>query len=128
MTDETRQQEVREAMRELARALIERDVDVVGKLLDDGFTGCDAGGVIVSKAQWLADLENGELAFQSIESDGIDLEVFDDAVRVRAQLTLRARYSRSNYNGSFRCLGMYIRRGEEWKLLISKAHVLPVEP
>lgn len=124
LTHET-QTEVREAMRELSRALIQRDAATVARLLDDDFTGFDASGVIVSKSQWLADLASGELAFHSIDADSIDLQVLDDAVRVHADLTFRARYSRSSYNGSFRCLGMFVRRDDSWKLLISKARVVP---
>jgi ketosteroid isomerase-like protein len=117
-------QEVRAAMRDLARALIERDVDVVARQLDDDFTGCDAAGVIVSRAQWLEDLANGQLVFQSIDAGPVETEAFDDAVRVRAELTFRARYTRSNYNGTFRCLGMYVRRGDGWKLLVSRAQAV----
>ena len=117
--------EVRAAMRDLARALMERDVTLAETLLDADFTGLDASGVLVSKTQWLNDLANGELVFHSIEADDVDVKERDDAVRVRARLTFRAHYSRSNYNGAFDCLGMYVRRGEGWKLLVSKARVRP---
>jgi hypothetical protein len=100
---ETKELEVRAALREPARALMERELSVVDALLDDDFTGCDAAGMIVGKAQWLTDLANGALTFQSIDAGSVDLEVVDDAVRVRAQLTFGARYTRSNDNGSFRC-------------------------
>lgn len=119
-----KEQEVRAAMRALSGALLEGDVDTVARQLDDDFTGCDAAGVIVSRAQWLEDLANGHLVFQSIDAGPIELEAFDDAVRVRAELTFRARYTRSNYNGTFRCLGMYVRRGDGWKLLVSRAQAV----
>lgn len=115
--------EIRGAMRELASALIARDVATVAALLDDEFTGFDASGVIVSKAQWLDDLAKGELVFESIEAKEVELTPVEHAVRVRALLAFRARYPRSNYNGVFRCFGMYVRRDGGWKLLVSKARV-----
>ena len=112
-------------MRELSRALIQRDTTTVARLLDDDFTGFDASGVIASKAQWLADLASGELEFHAIDAGEVEFQLLDDAVRVRAELTFRARYSRSSYNGSFRCLGMFVKRDDTWKLLVSKARVVP---
>jgi ketosteroid isomerase-like protein len=117
--------EVRQAMRELSRALTHRDAATVARLLDDDFTGFDASGVLVSKAQWLADLASGDLVFHAIDAGDVDFQVLDDAVRVHADLTFRARYSRSSYNGSFHCLGMFVKRDDAWKLLISKARVVP---
>ncbi|HYO76966.1 MAG TPA: nuclear transport factor 2 family protein [Thermoanaerobaculia bacterium] len=122
MIDEKKELAIREAMRDLARAFLERDVAVLNEALDDDFTGFDPGGVVVSKARWLADVESGELVFQRINSDEIEfLEGGDDSVRVRGQLTFTARYTRSNYNGSFRYLGVYAKRGDKWKLVLSTA-------
>jgi hypothetical protein len=47
-------------MGELARAFIERDVELLNDSLDDDFTGFDPAGVVVSKERWLADLASGD--------------------------------------------------------------------
>ncbi|HEX8255850.1 MAG TPA: nuclear transport factor 2 family protein [Thermoanaerobaculia bacterium] len=122
MIDEKKELAIRESMRDLARAFIERDVAVLDEALDDEFTGFDPGGVVVSKARWLADVASGDLVFESINSDEIEfIDAGDDAVRVRGQLTFKARYTRSSYNGSFRYLGVYAKRGDKWKLVLSTA-------
>lgn len=126
MTDQEREQEIRAAMGELARAFLERDTAALQELLDDDFTGADPAGLILSKEQWIDDLATGKLVFHSIESDGIEFQHLPDGVRVRGQLTFRADYARSNWNGSFRYLGLYARRGERWRLMLSTARrVLP---
>lgn len=119
---EQREREIRAAMGELARAMIERDVEAAAACLDDEFTGSDPGGLVVSKAQWLSDLASGELTFHSIRSDEIEfIHADENTIHVRGQLTFDARYSRSSYNGAFRYLGVYARRDGAWKLLISTA-------
>lgn len=130
MTVETsgHETEVRAAMANLATALLARDIPTVESLLDPDFTGFDASGVVVSRAAWLHDLATGELTFEEIRAKSIDMSAVDDAVRVHARLTFRARYSRSSYNGTFDCLGMYVKRPDGWKLLVSKARVAPAEP
>ena len=123
MTNIEKENAVKAAMRDLARALIARQVATVASLLDDEFTGCDSAGVIVSREQWLADLASGELTFNAIDAGTIEMTPLDDAVRVRADLILRAQYSRSNYNGSYRCTGLFAQRDGVWKLLLSSARV-----
>jgi len=123
MTNIDKENAVKAAMRELAQALIAGDVATVASLLDDDFTGCDSAGVIVSREQWLTDLASGELTFNSIDAGAVEMTPLDDAVRVRADLTFRAHYSRSNYNGSYRCTGLYALRDGVWKLLLSSARV-----
>jgi len=130
MMDEHKEMEIRAAMAELARAFLSRDVAAIAEALDDDFTWSDPAGIVVSKERWLEDVASGELVFQSIQSDEIEFtHVDDDSVSVRGQLTFAAHYSKSNYNGSFRYLGVYAKRGDRWKLLLSTAkRVAPPPP
>lgn len=122
MNREQREDEIRAAMAGLADALIQRDVPRIAAALDDDFTGFDPAGIVVSKERWLEDVAGGDLQFTSITSDAIEFHhADDDTVRVSGQLTFRARYTRSNYNGSFRYLGVYARREGRWKLQLSTA-------
>ena len=126
MSESEMEMKVRGAMRELARAFLEGDVEALAETLDDDFSGYDPAGIVVSKARWLEDLASGDLVFTSIEADEPEFRHGGDFVRVSGQLTFRARYSRSNYNGSFRYLGVYAKRGDQWRLLLSTAR--PVSP
>jgi ketosteroid isomerase-like protein len=125
MSESDMETEVRGAMRELARAFLESDVEALDETLDDDFTGYDPAGIIVSKARWLADVASGDLVFTSINADETQFRHGADFVRVSGQMTFRARYSRSNYNGSFRYLGVYAKRGDKWRLLLSTARPVP---
>jgi ketosteroid isomerase-like protein len=128
MTEE-KEQEIRAAMAELARAFLERDIERASDGLDDSFTGYDPAGVMISKERWLADLASGDLVFHSITSDEIEfLPAADGSVHVRGQLTFQAHYTKSNYNGSFRYLGVYAKRGDRWKLLLSTARRVASAP
>ena len=122
MEKQQREDEIRAAMAKLATALIARDVPRVAEALAEDFTGFDPAGVVVSRERWLEDVASGELQFTSIRSDEIEFtHADDDTVHVRGQLTFEARYTRSNYNGSFRYLGVYAKRGGAWRLLLSTA-------
>ena len=83
----------------------------------------EVGDLVVAPLGAVAlDLASGDLQFTSITSDELEFRhTTDDTVHLRGQLTFRAHYTRSNYNGSFRYMGVYARRNGAWKLLLSTA-------
>lgn len=58
---------------------------------------------------------------ESVESDDFDIRAAGDVYRVKGQLRIRATYSRANYNGTFKYMGVYAKRDDGWKLTLSSA-------
>lgn len=112
---------IRALMREIARGFLERDVETLRHAIDDDFTFVDPTGAIVTKEAWLEDVATGRLRFQSVEAGEIEFRHLADSIRVRGELTVRAEYTRGNYNGTFRYLGVYAKRGDERRLLLTSA-------
>jgi ketosteroid isomerase-like protein len=125
MTERDEETEVRKLMGEISRAFIERDVETLAAIFDDDFTLSEPTGDVVSKQQWLADVASGDLAVESVQSNAFDIRRVGDSYRVRGELTLRARYSKSNYNGTFGYMGVYAKQGDRWKLVLSSARRVP---
>jgi hypothetical protein len=76
---------------------------------------------VLSKEQWLDDLASGDLTVESVSTDPVDVRAAGEAIRVRGQLSIRARYSRSNYNGTFQYMGIYTKHDGDWKLALTSA-------
>jgi ketosteroid isomerase-like protein len=121
MTEREEELQVRHLMGEISRAFIDRDVDTLATIFDDDFTLSEPSGAVVGKQQWLGDVASGDLVIESVESDAFDIRRVGDAFRVRGKLTIRARYSKSNYNGTFGYMGVYAKNGDRWKLVLSSA-------
>lgn len=128
MTEQDEADRIRGLMGEIARACFERDVRTLDRVFADDFTFTDPGGPVVSKKQWIADIASGELTFESIESNAFELRQSAGVARVHGELTIRARYSKSNYNGTFRYLGVYTKEGDDWRLLVTSARPAGVQP
>ena len=105
----------------LFQAFLDQDVEALDRVLGDDFTFSDPSGPVFSKGQWLKDVAAGDLAFESIEPGAMELRDLGDTVLVLGQATLRARYSKSDYNGDFRYIDVYTKRGGEWKLVLISA-------
>jgi hypothetical protein len=76
---------------------------------------------VVSKEQWLEDIAAGNLIFDAIEVTEPEFQHLGDRVLVQGRATLRVRYSKSDYNGTFRYMGVYTKLGDDWKLTLTSA-------
>jgi ketosteroid isomerase-like protein len=122
MPEQEDEARIRQLMGEISRAFIHRDVAALNEVLADDFTFSDPSGPVVNKAQWLSDLASGELTVEQVDHPGaMQLSHRGDAVIVRGEFILRARYTKSDYNGAFRYLGVYRKVGEDWKLQLTSA-------
>jgi ketosteroid isomerase-like protein len=121
MPDPQDEMRVRALMGTISTAFINRDVATLREVFDDDFTLVEPTGDVVSKEQWIGDVERGDLVIESVESESFEIHPAGDTLSVRGKLKIRAKYSRNNYNGTFRYLGVYAQRDGAWKLTLSSA-------
>ncbi|MFY9558459.1 MAG: hypothetical protein WAV20_02235 [Blastocatellia bacterium] len=74
----------------------------------------------------LSDIEHGNLVFDSIDAGDVEFRHLGDKALVAGSAQMKARYTKGNYNGEFRYLGVYTRLSEGWKLVLTSAE--RVEP
>ena len=113
-------------MREILRGFGEHDVAALDRVLADDFTFSDPGGAVNSKQQWLEDIASGNLVFESIEAGDVQFRHLGDRASVIGSARMRARYTRGDYNGEFRYMGVYTKDCGDWRLVLTSAE--RVEP
>jgi hypothetical protein len=117
-TDELR---VRFIMGEIQRAFMVGDAESLDRILAPDFTFTDPWQRVISKENWLRDIANGDLLVESVDSDEFVVRHVGDSLVVSGRLNIRAHYTKGNYNGSFRYMGVYEKVGDEWKLSVTAA-------
>ena len=115
------QRQIDAQMAEIYHAFLRHDVAALDGLFADDFTFSDPAGPVVDKARWLRDIASGELRFESIEVTEPEFRHLGDRVVVLGEATLRARYTKSNYTGRFRYMGVYSKLDDCWKLVLTSA-------
>lgn len=124
MTDQD-EQTIKQHMGDIHRSFLAGDVATLNRILADDFSFSDPAGPIVGKEQWLADLGSGDLIFESIDAGPVEYHrAGEDTHEVSGETTIRVRYSRSNYNGTFRYKGIFRRRDGIWKLALASARAV----
>ena len=80
-------QAVIELYREMNRAMVAADVDALNKMLVPGYTLTHITGYKQTRAEWLAQVQSGQMRYFRIEEASVDAHVQGE----RATLTGRAR-------------------------------------
>jgi hypothetical protein len=74
------------------RAMVAGDADALGALLADGFTLTHLTGYRQPKAEWLADVRSGAMAYHSMDDVAVDVDVSSHGpvltVRTRTAATI----------------------------------------
>ena len=102
-------------------ALVKRDVAALSRILADDWTGMDADGAVVTKAQALASLKSGEDAFTSAVGDEWKVRVCGDAAVVLGRWTVKEQYKGKDVSGQYRSVDTWIRRDGRWQCVASAA-------
>jgi len=115
------EQLVEQLERELIAAFLRGDPEALDRILADDFTFTDPHSAPLTKAQWLADLASGHLAFESIESDDLRVTIHEDTALAAGQVTMKARSAQGGYSGQYHYTDVYVKQAGRWRAILSTA-------
>lgn len=101
--------------RQLAQARIARDLTTYDRLTDETYIGIDAGGVVTTKAERIADFFN--LVYDTFKTDDYQIRFYDDVAIVIAHMVASGNYKGSPFSGTYRYTHTYRLRDGEWRII-----------
>ena len=113
---------------EVARAWVQRDTQTLEHILADDYTLGGTGDALITKAQYIAGLDNPEFEIDSAIVDDLRIRVYGDAAVVTGRATYQGRYKKhGRYLRRFRFTDTFIRRDSTWKCVATHASALARE-
>ena len=105
-------------------AFLRNDTETLDRILADDFVFTDPEGKFVTKAEWIADMESGELTFESIHMDDLRVRIFGDAAVTNGRVTMKTRSKEGSINSQYCYIVMYVRRDGRWQAVAEQATLL----
>jgi ketosteroid isomerase-like protein len=106
-------------------AFVRSDTEALDRILADDFIFTDPAGNILTKAEWIDDMINGSLKFESIQIDDLKVRVFGDSAAVaNGRTTVKAQSKEGGFNGKFCYTVMYLKRNGRWQAVAEQAALL----
>lgn len=116
-------EKIRDLERARLRSLVSSDLATARRLHADDFQLINPAGASLSKAEYLGQIESGDLAYRAWEPGEISVRLYGDAAVIRYQ-DLRFEVDRGGqavHRGPMYHTNVYERRGEQWQVVWSQA-------
>lgn len=119
------EQKVLEMMRRYVEAYGQNDVAALDKILADDFLFTSSRGIVVAKAQELAEIRSGEMRTESATIDEVRVRVRRDAAVVTARAKLKGVWHGQDFGGLYRVTATWVKEKDRWRLLAEHASRIP---
>jgi hypothetical protein len=101
---------------ERAHAELRGDTQFLHQLLADDFVGVGPRGFLLTKEQWIERLDSGDLAYDTLTCDDVQVRIYGDTGVAIGRETSKLKYKGQEMQGQFRETQVYVRLDGRWRL------------
>ena len=110
-------QELKQLTEQYIAALKGKDTATLERIWADDLTFINPDGVLLTKAQRLANIQSGATRFDSLEPISRTVRVYGDTAVINGLTTLKGQYSGQETSGQYRITQVLVRRGGAWQIV-----------
>jgi ketosteroid isomerase-like protein len=120
--NKTAEQEVKQMIEQYRTALTKKDTAALERIWADDYTFINAHGVVVTKAERLANLKSGATSLDTIITDpDMKIRVYGGDVAVAInRVTLKGKYSGKATSGQFQASIVWAKTPSGWQLVCNQ--------
>lgn len=114
--EQIEQQELARLADKWATAELQSDTAALERILADNFVGVGPLGFLLTKPEWLARTQSGDLKYTAHAVDEVTVRTYDGAAIVICRLTQQAAYRGNPINAQLRTTLVFVRQQGQWQL------------
>jgi hypothetical protein len=115
MNREHTEQEVMRLADAWATAELRGDTTFLESTLADDFIGIGPLGFMLTRQEWLARHQSGDLKYESFNLDEVKVRMYNDAAILTGRQVQNAAYRGNSIQGQFRTTLVFVQQGQ-WRL------------
>jgi ketosteroid isomerase-like protein len=109
--------------RKWADAIVNRDMATLNELIADDFAGTSWGGDTYSKTHAVEDIEFKVYVAESLDLEGIKVNVFGDTAVVTLTQIEKSKYDNQDCSGRYGYTDVWVKRDDRWQAVSSYGRV-----
>jgi ketosteroid isomerase-like protein len=118
------EQAVRQLLNEISAALGRADTAALDRIYADDYTLVNESGVITTKAPRLAAIKSGELKYESVSFDDVNIRLYGNTAVATYRVTSKGQVKGQDFGGQFRATSTYVKMKGRYQLVA--AQVTPI--
>ena len=114
------EQAVRQVFDQVSAALERADTAALDQIYADDYTLVNEFGVVTTKAPRLAALKAGELKYESVVFDEVNVRLYGNTAVLTYRVTSKGRSKGEEIGGQFRATSTYVKMKGRWQLVAAQ--------
>ena len=114
------EQAVRQLLNETSAALGRNDTSALDRIYADSYTLTNENGVLLTKAPRLAAIKSGELKFESVAFDEVNVRLYGNTAVATYRVTSKAQFKGQEAGGQFRSTVTLVKMKGRWQLVAAQ--------
>ncbi len=114
------EQAVRQVLNEVSAALTRNDAAALDRIYADSYTLTNENGVLLTKAPRLAAIKSGELKFESVAFDEVNVRLYGNTAVATYRVTSKAQFKGQEAGGQFRSTVTLVKMKGRWQLVAAQ--------
>ncbi len=114
------EQAVRQLLNETSAALGRNDTAALDRIYADSYTLTNENGVLLTKAPRLAAIKSGELKFESVAFDEVNVRLYGNTAVATYRVTSKAQFKGQEAGGQFRSTVTLVKMKGRWQLVAAQ--------
>ncbi|MDQ3664976.1 MAG: nuclear transport factor 2 family protein [Acidobacteriota bacterium] len=114
------EQAVRQLLDEISAALTRNDIAALDRIYADDYTLVNESGVLGTKAPRLAAIKSGELKYESVGFDEVNVRMYGNTAVATYRVTSKGQSKGQDIGGQFRATSTYVKMKGRWQLVAAQ--------
>jgi ketosteroid isomerase-like protein len=114
------EQAVRQLLDEIAAALSRNDTAALDRSYADSYTLVNESGELTTKAPRIAAIKSGELKYESVGFDEVNVRLYGDTTVATYRVTSKGQLKGQDFSGQFRATSTYVKTKGRWQLVAAQ--------
>jgi ketosteroid isomerase-like protein len=114
------EQAIRQLLNEISTALGRNDAAALDRIYADDYTLVNESGVLTTKAPRLAAIKSGELKYESVGFDEVNVRLYGNTAVATYRVTSKGQLKGQEIGGQFRATSTYMKMKGRWQLVAAQ--------
>jgi ketosteroid isomerase-like protein len=107
------------------KAILRKDRAAIEANMSDDFRQIDGAGNVETKASFVDDLVSPELEIDPYTVEDFDVRIYGNVALLSGHTRMTGRFQGKPFNSHYRYIDIYVRRGEQWKIVSVQISRMP---
>ena len=102
-----------------AEAIVNNDLESIGRLVADDWIIIEPDGGIVDRARFFEVIKSGALTHEMMESEDLRVRVYGDSAVVTAVTRTKGKFMGQEFNTQERATDVFVKRDGRWRCVLT---------